>query len=541
MTVVVSPLSGSEKLLLREVFTFVQDSRSLSGYIRTYGFVSIRSVSKLESFIMENGLLERVEGNANVHIWSRANSDNQHKLKKIWGQWGIKAKQLFYNNHGDSQYLLDLGIDENLFRAITQYWNLVYSCFTFGKADMVSVVEEYSVLWCCPMIQVYSKADRIPTFMRKLMNIMGIGSELKWKEQEGKWAVLEFLPLPPLVRLNVVSNQSRIGYEEECSTLCGKAKTVDGESVGRKVIDRMHGPTKESESSQETLKNNFTDIGRGVHRCKDYPMDEAIAQIRDGSRLFMDHKVVVGNIALEEGKIAKLELAEETKQDLVETYGNSKMWSKGVCRRICNCQDKHEPDVPSIAAMVSSKRWPLISSYGTSGLSDKVDDGIMKEALLDFYTSSGKRKPDQIIIFRDGVSEFQFNQVLIKLLRLASSLARSGTLKIVVIIVQKTIIPGFFQQGSPDNVLHSTVTDNKVCHPKNNDYYLGTYAGMIGITRQTHYHVLLDQAGFLADDLQKFVYSLSYMYQRSTTAIVVVAPICYAHLAALQLGAIYED
>ncbi|PPS17171.1 hypothetical protein GOBAR_AA03404 [Gossypium barbadense] len=162
-------------------------------------------------------------------------------------------------------------------------------------------------------------------------------------------------------------------------------------------------------------------------------------------------------------------------------------------------------------------------------VSDKVDDGIMKEALLDFYTSSGKRKPDQIIIFRDGVSESQFNQVLIKLLRLASSLTRSGTLKIVVIV------------GSPDNVLHGTVIDNKVCHPKNNDFYLGTHAGMIGITRQTHYHVLLDQAGFSADDLQEFVHSLSNMYQRSTIAIFVVAPICYAHLAASQLGAIYED
>ncbi|PPS15461.1 hypothetical protein GOBAR_AA05136 [Gossypium barbadense] len=159
---------------------------------------------------------------------------------------------------------------------------------------------------------------------------------------------------------------------------------------------------------------------------------------------------------------------------------------------------------------------------------DKVDDDIVKEALLDFYTSSRKRKPDQIIIFRDGVSEFQFNQVLIKLLRLASFLTRSGTLK-------------FFQQGSPENVLHGTAIDNKVCHPKNNDFYLGTHAGVIGITRQTHYHVLLDQAGFSADDLQEFVHSLSCMYQRSTTAIFVVAPICYAHLAASQLGAIYED
>ncbi|PPR97743.1 hypothetical protein GOBAR_AA22927 [Gossypium barbadense] len=149
-----------------------------------------------------------------------------------------------------------------------------------------------------------------------------------------------------------------------------------------------------------------------------------------------------------------------------------------------------QSDVPSIAAM---------------------------EALLDFYTSLEKKKPDQIIIFRERVSESQFNQVLIKLLRLASSL------------------------GSPDNVLHGTVIDNKVCHPKNNDFYLGTYAGMIGITRQTYHHVLLDQAGFSTDDLQEFVHSLSYMYQRSTTAIFVVPPICYAHLAASQLGAIYED
>ncbi|PPR94805.1 hypothetical protein GOBAR_AA25857 [Gossypium barbadense] len=178
-----------------------------------------------------------------------------------------------------------------------------------------------------------------------------------------------------------------------------------------------------------------------------------------------------------------------------------------------------QSDVPSIAAMILSSK----------PVSNKVDDGIMKEALLDFYTSSEKRKPDQIIIFRERVSESQFNQVLIKLLRLASSLARSGTLNIVVII------------GSPDNVLHGTVIDNKVCHPNNNDFYIGTHAGMIGITRQTHYHVLLDQAGFSADDLQEFVHSLSYMYQRSTIAIFVVPPICYAHLVASQFGGLTNN
>ncbi|KAH1121983.1 hypothetical protein J1N35_005143 [Gossypium stocksii] len=50
-------------------------------------------------------------------------------------------------------------------------------------------------------------------------------------------------------------------------------------------------------------------------------------------------------------------------------------------------------------------------------------------------------------------------------------------------------------QGSPDKVLPGTVIDNK-----------------------------------------ELVHSLSYVYQKSTTAISVVASICYIHLAALQLG-----
>ncbi|KHG16394.1 Protein argonaute 4 -like protein [Gossypium arboreum] len=220
-----------------------------------------------------------------------------------------------------------------------------------------------------------------------------------------------------------------------------------------------------------------------------------------------------------------------------------------------------QSDIPSIAAVVSSRQWPLISRYRASvrtqspklemidslfkKVSDKEDEGIMREVLLDFYTSSGKRKPDQIIIFRDGVSESQFNQVLNieldQVIEACKFLDESWNPKFVVIVAQKNHHTKFFQQGSPDNVPPGTVIDNKICHPKNNDFYLCAHAGMIGTTRPTHYHVLLDQIGFSADDLQELVHSLSY--QRSTTAISVVAPICYAHLAASQVGTFmkFED
>ncbi|MBA0671648.1 hypothetical protein Goklo_029700, partial [Gossypium klotzschianum] len=59
---------------------------------------------------------------------------------------GKKVKQLFYSSYGDFPYLLDIKVDKHLFRALAQFWNPVYSCFTFGGVDLVPTVEEYMVL-----------------------------------------------------------------------------------------------------------------------------------------------------------------------------------------------------------------------------------------------------------------------------------------------------------------------------------------------------------------------------------------------------------
>ncbi|KAF0891619.1 hypothetical protein E2562_010604 [Oryza meyeriana var. granulata] len=221
-----------------------------------------------------------------------------------------------------------------------------------------------------------------------------------------------------------------------------------------------------------------------------------------------------------------------------------------------------QSDRPSIAAVVSSRQWPLISKYRASvhTQSPKLemmsslfkprgteDDGLIRESLIDFYTSSGKRKPDQIIIFRDGVSESQFTQVinieLDQIIEACKFLDEKWSPKFTLIVAQKNHHTKFFQNGSPDNVPPGTVVDKQVCHPRNYDFYMCAHAGMIGTTRPTHYHVLHDEIGFSPDDLQELVHSLSYVYQRSTTAISVVAPICYAHLAAAQVGTFlkFED
>ncbi|KAI3665036.1 hypothetical protein L6452_43652 [Arctium lappa] len=85
-------------------------------------------------------------------------------------------------------------------------------------------------------------------------------------------------------------------------------------------------------------------------------------------------------------------------------------------------------DVPSIDAVVGSRNWPLVSRYRAfvrtqsarvemiDGLfkpvSNDKDEGMIRELLEDFYRSTQKLKPQNVIIFRDGVSESQFSQVL---------------------------------------------------------------------------------------------------------------------------------
>ncbi|KAI3953553.1 hypothetical protein MKW92_019372 [Papaver armeniacum] len=82
-----------------------------------------------------------------------------------------------------------------------------------------------------------------------------------------------------------------------------------------------------------------------------------------------------------------------------------------------------QSDILSIDAVLGFGCWPLILSYRpsvrTRSPEVEMSDSMYKvlpimtwELLVHFYPTSNGRKPSQIIILRDGVSESQFNQVL---------------------------------------------------------------------------------------------------------------------------------
>ncbi|KAK8565690.1 hypothetical protein V6N12_059245 [Hibiscus sabdariffa] len=154
---------------------------------------------------MENQFLHEVEGNLGVRRWSTETQQlkgdsviederteqwdftrikvvqNQlQELKMIWERWDEENKQLFFRNYGDLPYLLDVSIDKVLFRALAQFWNPAYNCFTFGNVDMVPTIEEYLSLIRCPKIQTnnpYLKASSSPAFQRKLLKITGMSEQ----------------------------------------------------------------------------------------------------------------------------------------------------------------------------------------------------------------------------------------------------------------------------------------------------------------------------------------------------------------------------
>ncbi|KAG8482663.1 hypothetical protein CXB51_024021 [Gossypium anomalum] len=189
MTVVVAPLSGTENLLFREVFTFAWASGLLPGYICTYVFVKFSSPGGQRfclRVVRENPVREgdSVTEGYTLELWdfTRISSTQNEfqELKDIWTQWGDEAKQLFYQNYGDLPYLLDTKVNKHLFRAMVQFWNPAYSCFTFGEVDLVPTLKEYTTLLRCLRIQgnkAYVRAANLPTFMKKLMMITGMSEQ----------------------------------------------------------------------------------------------------------------------------------------------------------------------------------------------------------------------------------------------------------------------------------------------------------------------------------------------------------------------------
>ncbi|KAM7524671.1 hypothetical protein LguiA_014573 [Lonicera macranthoides] len=176
--------------------------------------------------------------------------------------------------------------------------------------------------------------------------------------------------------------------------------------------------------------------------------------------------------------------------------------------------------------------------------------GEMVKELFEAYKSRNNAKPEKIIIFRDGVSESQFNKVLHEELGNLERAIFDHTYKptITLVVAMKRHRTRLFidsdkkkHQGS-ENVPEGTVVDTVIVQPQGvqSNFYLCSHHGSIGTSRPTYYRVLDDKNNLTLEQMEKLVFHICCTCARCRNSVSLVPPVYYAHLAAFRGHAFRE-
>ncbi|KAE8398720.1 ribonuclease H-like domain-containing protein [Aspergillus pseudonomiae] len=217
-------------------------------------------------------------------------------------------------------------------------------------------------------------------------------------------------------------------------------------------------------------------------------------------------------------------------------------------------------DAPSVAGMVASvdatlSQWPAEIRVQKSREEMIQDLGDMLKAHLRRWARSHKNAyPENIIVYRDGVSEGQYELVVQKELPLLknacketypASATKQGLPHISISIVGKRHNTRFYptQEGDADrsgNPSNGTIVDRGVTEARNWDFYLQAHTALKGTARPAHYFTVWDEIFCRqrpsppyqnsADILEALTHHMCYLFGRATKAVSICPPAYYADL-----------
>jgi eukaryotic translation initiation factor 2C len=218
-------------------------------------------------------------------------------------------------------------------------------------------------------------------------------------------------------------------------------------------------------------------------------------------------------------------------------------------------------NAPSVAGMVASidrylGQWPGDLRIQEPRQEMVADLGSMLKSRLQLWKQKGKHAslPENILVYRDGVSEGQYASVVeheLPLLRKAcaeSYLAadtKKGLPRLAIVVVGKRHHTRFYPTKAGDADRHSntkngTVVDRGVTEARNWDFFLQAHSALQGTARPAHYHVVLDEIFTnrkvsppfqnVADVLEDLTHSMCYTFGRATKAVSICPPAYYADI-----------
>ncbi|KAI1080743.1 Piwi-domain-containing protein [Whalleya microplaca] len=218
-------------------------------------------------------------------------------------------------------------------------------------------------------------------------------------------------------------------------------------------------------------------------------------------------------------------------------------------------------NAPSIAGMVANVdklfgQWPAVLAVQDRARKEIVSDLTkMLKTRLSLWKSKGRhaRLPENILVYRDGVSEGQYQLVLDNELPLLQQACKEtypppeqkqGLPRITIVIVGKRHHTRFYPTSEENadnssNCIPGTVVDRGITEARNWDFFLQAHGALQGTVRPGHYFVVHDEIfrsqprggpGNVADTLEDVTQSLCYLFGRATRAVSICTPAYYADL-----------
>ncbi|MBW0462350.1 hypothetical protein O181_002065 [Austropuccinia psidii MF-1] len=217
---------------------------------------------------------------------------------------------------------------------------------------------------------------------------------------------------------------------------------------------------------------------------------------------------------------------------------------------------------PSIVGMVGSLDHTLLRYTAAAGVQPLLEPSEpegrprCQEPIQDFRTlllqllgkwakaNTGPKYPRRLLIFRDGVSDGEFSQVLETEFKAAKSAVEKiaggeNDCKITFIVCVKNhrlrFAPDGRDRDRSGNAPAGTVLDSRIGDPFYFDFFAQTQGGIQGTSRPTRYVVLQDECRFSADDLQAIINMICSGFQRATRSVSIATPAYYADIVATRV------
>lgn len=200
----------------------------------------------------------------------------------------------------------------------------------------------------------------------------------------------------------------------------------------------------------------------------------------------------------------------------------------------------------SFGAFVASTNSKFTRWFSKADAHDRLDElssHICENlgASLRKYREVNDRWPERVILYRDGVSDGQLEQVFeVEVKQISRACEECDkSIRLTIVIVNKRIGARFYMRTSGDQFANpppGSVVDSVVTRQERYDFYLVSQSTRHGTVAPTYYNIIHDESGLDAAKHQLLAFKLCFLYFNWPGTVRVPAPCQYAHKLALLCG-----